>query len=218
MRVNRLLRNVFEAADARQKQAKKRRLCRINAHSGAVLNTAAATQIVSPQPVKRCAVLLLMLVLFLSGCAINNKTFLNRNKSFEEGQRLIETGELELGLIRTHTQVGYNILRNIEFPWPIAEIVLQHHERMDGSGYPAGLAGDEILLEARIVGVADVVEALSSHRPYRPALGIPKALDEITVHRGTLYDPAVADACVRVLKNRGFEFEEGPPARRAFTA
>lgn len=99
MRVNRLLRNVFEAADARQKQAKKRRLCRINAHSGAVLNTAAATQIVSPQPVKRCAVLLLMLVLFLSGCAINNKTFLNRNKSFEEGQRLIETGELELGLM-----------------------------------------------------------------------------------------------------------------------
>jgi general secretion pathway protein D len=100
MRVNRLLRNVFEAADARQKQAKKRRLCRINAHSGAVLNTAAATQIVSPQPVKRCAVLLLMLVLFLSGCAINNKTFLNRNKSFEEGQRLIELGELELGLMR----------------------------------------------------------------------------------------------------------------------
>lgn len=100
MRVNRLLRNVFEAADAKQKQAKKRRLCRINAHSEPVPNTAVAMQIVSPQPVKRCAVLLLMLVLFLSGCAINNKTFLNRNKSFEEGQRLIELGELELGLMR----------------------------------------------------------------------------------------------------------------------
>jgi general secretion pathway protein D len=100
MRVNRLLRNVFEAADAKQKQAKKRRLCRINAHSESVLNTAVAMQIVSPQPVKRCAVLLLMLVLLLSGCAINNKTFLNRNKSLEEGQRLIELGELELGLMR----------------------------------------------------------------------------------------------------------------------
>ncbi|MDR4652396.1 MAG: general secretion pathway protein GspD [Nitrosomonas sp.] len=100
MRVNRLLRNVFEAADAKQKQAKKRRLCRINAHSESVPNTAVAMQIVSPQPVKRCAVLLLMLVLLLSGCAINNKTFLNRNKSLEEGQRLIELGELELGLMR----------------------------------------------------------------------------------------------------------------------
>lgn len=100
MRVNRLLRNVFEAADAKQKQAKKRRLCRINAHSEPVPNTAVAMQIVSPRPVKRCAVLLLMLVLLLSGCAINNKTFLNRNKSLEEGQRLIELGELELGLMR----------------------------------------------------------------------------------------------------------------------
>jgi PAS domain S-box-containing protein/putative nucleotidyltransferase with HDIG domain len=110
--------------------------------------------------------------------------------------------DLEFSLIRRHPQVAYDILKGIEFPWPIADIVLQHHERMNGSGYPNGLKGDEILLEARILAVADVVEAISSHRPYRAALGLDAALDEIKQGRGTLYDPDVVDTCLGV-------FEEG---------
>jgi PAS domain S-box-containing protein/putative nucleotidyltransferase with HDIG domain len=107
--------------------------------------------------------------------------------------------ELEVDLIRIHPKVGYEILKEIDFPWPIAEIVLQHHERLDGSGYPQGKSGDDVLLEARILGVADVVEAISSHRPYRSALGLDRALEEITKNRGTLYDAKVVDACVKIL-------------------
>ena len=99
-----------------------------------------------------------------------------------------QLNEIEMGMIRMHPEVGYNILKSIEFPYPVALIVLQHHERMDGSGYPAGMIGENILLEARILAVADVVEAMASHRPYRPALGIEKTLEEISFHRGILYD------------------------------
>jgi hypothetical protein len=115
---------------------------------------------------------------------------------------------LEFGLIKTHPQVGSDILNGtIEFPWPIAQIVLQHHERMDGSGYPQGLSGEEILLEARILGVADVVEAMASHRPYRPALSINKALEEISQNRDVLYDPEVVDACLKLFTEKGFKLE-----------
>ena len=113
---------------------------------------------------------------------------------------------LEYSLIQTHPQRAYDILERIDFPWPIAEIVLQHHERMDGSGYPRGLKGDEILLEARIIAVADVVEAMASHRPYRPARGIDAALEEIKKNKGRLYDPDVVDACLAVFEG-GFTFE-----------
>jgi len=115
--------------------------------------------------------------------------------------------KIEFSLIQQHPRIGYEILKQINFPWPIAEIVLQHHERLDGSGYPQGLKNDEILLEARILAVADVVEAMSSHRPYREALGIEKALEEIEKNRGKLYDPQVVDACARLLKEKGFKFE-----------
>ncbi len=115
--------------------------------------------------------------------------------------------DIEFGLIKTHSQVAYDILKRVEFPWPIAQIVLQHHERMDGSGYPTGLSGEETLIEARILGVADVVEAMSSHQPYRPALGIDKALEEISRNRGVLYDPSVVDACWKVFTEKGFQFE-----------
>lgn len=114
--------------------------------------------------------------------------------------------EAEFAIIKSHAQVGYEILREIEFPWPLAEIVHQHHERLDGSGYPQGLAGEEIFLEARIIGVADVVEAMASHRPYRPAVGIDAALEEISKKKDVLYDPEVVDACLRLFRERGFEF------------
>ena len=115
--------------------------------------------------------------------------------------------EIEFAMIKAHPGVGYDILKSIEFPWPIAKMVLQHHERVNGTGYPKGARGEEILLEARILAVADVVEAMSSHRPYRPALGLDKALDEITQNSGVLYDPRVVDACVRVFKEGGFSFK-----------
>ncbi|MDY6879359.1 MAG: HD domain-containing phosphohydrolase [Desulfatiglans sp.] len=118
-----------------------------------------------------------------------------------------QISQIEFELIKTHSQVGYDILESIEFPWPIAQIVLQHHERIDGSGYPFGLSDDEILLEAKILGVADVVEAVSSHRPYRPALGIDKALEEIVRNRGRLYNPEVVDACLRLFKEKGFRLD-----------
>lgn len=113
---------------------------------------------------------------------------------------------IEVGLIKTHAQVGYDILRKIDFPWPVAQIVLQHHERLDGSGYPHGRVQDQILPEARILGVADVVEAMGTHRPYRPSLGIDKALEEIDKHSGTLYDEAAVRACIRLFKEKGFSF------------
>ena len=114
---------------------------------------------------------------------------------------------LEFSLIKEHSQKGYEMLKDVESPWPLAQIVYQHHERMDGSGYPRNLKGDEILMEARIMAVADVVEAMASHRPYRPALGIDAALDEIEKNRGTLYDNAVADACLRLFREKGFQLE-----------
>ncbi|HER24481.1 MAG TPA: HD domain-containing protein [Candidatus Atribacteria bacterium] len=115
--------------------------------------------------------------------------------------------DLEFNLIKNHPQIGYDILKTTQFPWPIKEIVLQHHERMNGSGYPSGLSGESILIEARILGVADVVEAMSSHRPYRPALGIDKALEEISQNKGTLYDPQVVDACLKLFRKKGFTFK-----------
>ncbi len=115
--------------------------------------------------------------------------------------------EDEFSIIKTHPKAGYEILKGIEFPWPVAKAVLQHHERLNGSGYPSGLAGDGITLEARILGVADVVEALSSHRPYRPAFGIDTAIEEISKNRGILYDPNVVDACLILLQTKEFKFE-----------
>ena len=112
---------------------------------------------------------------------------------------------VEFGAIRAHPEVGYSILKTIEFPWPIAEIVYQHHERLDGSGYPQGLSGSDILVEARVLAVADVVEAMASHRPYRPALGIDKALEEISRNRDVLYDPNAVDACLKVCSEQGFD-------------
>ncbi len=111
---------------------------------------------------------------------------------------------LEFEIIKTHSQVGCDILKEIDFPWPLSQIVLQHHEKMDGSGYPQGLSGEEILVESRILCVADVVEAMTSHRPHRPTLGIDKALDEIQQNRGTLYDTVVVDACLKLFKEKEF--------------
>jgi len=122
---------------------------------------------------------------------------------------LVKPGKLsalELMLIRTHAQAGFNILKDIEFPWPIASMVHQHHERQDGSGYPLGLKGEQILLESRILAVADVVEAMSSHRPYRAALGIDAALREIERGRASIYDAAVVDACLRLFAEKRFAF------------
>jgi putative two-component system response regulator len=116
--------------------------------------------------------------------------------------------ELEYGLIKAHPQVGHEVLKEIEFPGPVAQIVLQHHERVDGSGYPQGLSGEEILLEARILGVADVVEAMASPRPHRGPLGIDKALEEISQNRGILYDAEVVDACLTLFIENGFTFQE----------
>jgi PAS domain S-box-containing protein/putative nucleotidyltransferase with HDIG domain len=116
--------------------------------------------------------------------------------------------ENESNIIKSHSQTGYNLLKEIEFPWPVAQIVLQHHERMDGSGYPQGLKGEEILLEARILAVADVVEAMASNRPYRAALGIEAALEEISKNKGILYDQEVVDACIKLFTEKEFKFEQ----------
>ena len=115
--------------------------------------------------------------------------------------------ETEFDLIKAHPQAAYDILKSIDFPWPVADIILQHHERLDGSGYPKGIKDGDILLEARIIAVADVVEAMSSHRPYRPALGTDKALEEIEKNKGTLYDPEAVDACLRLFSEGRFEFD-----------
>jgi len=113
----------------------------------------------------------------------------------------------EYSLIKDHAEAGHNILKEIDFPWPIATIVLQHHERIDGSGYPASLKGSQIILEARILAVADVVESMASHRPYRPGLGIDAALNEIEKNRGTLYDTGAVDVCLRLFREKGFQLE-----------
>ncbi|MDH3393251.1 MAG: HD domain-containing protein, partial [Desulfobulbaceae bacterium] len=112
----------------------------------------------------------------------------------------------EFAIIKPHPEIGYNILKGIDFPWPLADIVLQHHERLDGSGYPQGLKGNEILQKAKILTVADVVEAMSSHRPYRAALGIDRALEEITANKGIYYDPDAVDACVALFREEDYYF------------
>jgi len=112
----------------------------------------------------------------------------------------------EFAMIKDHPEVAYEILKNIDFPWPVAEAVRQHHERLNGSGYPHGLSGKDIILEARILSVADVVEAMSSHRPYRPAHSMKEALREIKKGKGILYDPQVVDACIRLFEKKGFKF------------
>ncbi len=115
--------------------------------------------------------------------------------------------QLEFRMIQSHPQAGYDILKNIDFPWPVADYVRQHHERLDSSGYPHGLKGDQMLRGSKIVAVADVVEAMVSHRPYRPAYSIERSLGEILAHRGTRYDPAAVDACVRLFRDKGFALE-----------
>lgn len=120
---------------------------------------------------------------------------------------LVKPGKLtavERLLVQSHPEVAHRILQSIEFPWPIAEIILQHHERIDGAGYPRGLTGSAILIEAKIIAVADAMEAMLSDRPYRPRLGIESAVGELLEYRGTAYDPAVVDACARLFTERGF--------------
>lgn len=117
--------------------------------------------------------------------------------------------QMELAMIRSHAQNSYDILSEIEFPWPLAQIAWQHHERIDGSGYPQGLTGHDILQEAKILAVSDVVEAMASFRPYRPALGIELALEEIELNRGTLYGAEATDTCLKLFREKGFNFAAG---------
>ncbi len=114
--------------------------------------------------------------------------------------------DIEFALIKDHPAVAYKVLQNIDFPWPLAEVVYQHHERIDGSGYPLGLKGEKMRVEAKILSVADVIEAMASYRPYRPALGIEKALEEIIKNKGILYDPAVVEACLKLFNIKGYKF------------
>jgi len=107
-----------------------------------------------------------------------------------------------MNLIKTHPQAGFEILKQVDFSWPVADIVLQHHERINGSGYPKGLKDQEILYEAKILGVADVVEAMSSHRPYRPAFEIDQALDEIKQHKGELFDALIVETCIKIINEK----------------
>jgi HD-GYP domain-containing protein (c-di-GMP phosphodiesterase class II) len=111
-------------------------------------------------------------------------------------------------LIRGHAQAGYDILKDVPFPFPVAEIIYQHHERLDGSGYPRGLKGDEILPEARVLAVADVIESIATHRPYRPARGLDVALDELEKGRGTTYDSTAIDAFGRLLREKGYKLPQ----------
>ena len=114
--------------------------------------------------------------------------------------------EVEFNFIKNHPKVGYDILRKVDFPWPIAEIVFQHQEKIDGSGYPRGLKGDEIFVEAKILGVANAIEAMSSSRSYRPAISVEESLVEISRNKNILFDPEVVDACLRLFKEKGFKF------------
>jgi PAS domain S-box-containing protein len=116
--------------------------------------------------------------------------------------------DAEFSVIKEHPKTGYDILKGIDFPWPVAQSILQHHERINGTGYPNKLTGEDIILEARIVGVADVVEAMASHRPYRPSLGIDKALEEISQKKDVLYDSVVVDACLKLFHEKGFSIDE----------
>jgi len=115
--------------------------------------------------------------------------------------------EVEFNLVKNHPRIGYEILKKVDFPWPIAEIVFQQYEKIDGSGYPRGLKGAEILIEAKILGVANVVEAMSSYKSYRPALSIDESLTEISKHENILFDPEVVDACLKLFKEKGFKFK-----------
>ena len=115
----------------------------------------------------------------------------------------------EFDVMRNHARVGSELVQDIEFPWPVAEMIGQHHERLDGTGYPCGLRGDQILPETRVISVADVVEAMWSHRPYRASLGLTAALGEIQQHRGTWFDPDVVDACLSLFANHEFSFDDG---------
>ncbi len=115
--------------------------------------------------------------------------------------------EAEYNLVKMHPEVGYNILKTIEFPWPVATAIYQHHERMNGSGYPLGIKEEEIIMEARILAVADVVESMSSHRPYRPSIGLGKALEEIVRNSGSLYDPEVVAACIKLFHEKDFNLD-----------
>ncbi len=119
----------------------------------------------------------------------------------------VKLHKVEFDIIKQHVQSGYEILKKIDFPWPIADIVRQHHEKMDGSGYPLGLSGEEISIEGRVLCVADIVEAIASHRPYRPALGMDKALEEISKGRDKLYDSKVVDVCINLIKEKKFVFK-----------
>jgi HD-GYP domain-containing protein (c-di-GMP phosphodiesterase class II) len=114
----------------------------------------------------------------------------------------------EFLLVKEHASSGYQILKDGEFPWPLAQIVYQHHERMDGSGYPKNLKGEQILMEARILAVSDVVESMASNRPHRPALGIKTALEEIEGNKGILYDAMVADACLKLFREKGYQLSQ----------
>ena len=125
---------------------------------------------------------------------------------FSYGYTPHERAKKEKALFHKHSLDGYNIVKDIDFPCPIAEMILQHHERLDGSGYPNGLRGDEILFEVQIIAVADVVEAKAHERPYRAALGIERALREIEKYRGTRYNPQIVDACVKLFKEKKFSF------------
>jgi len=120
----------------------------------------------------------------------------------------IRLTDIEFTLIKTHPQSGYDILKDMDFPWPIARMVLEHHERINGSGYPHGLTGDQLLIESRVLTVADVVEAMASHRPYRAGLGIEEALQEIEKNRGVLYDRNAVDACLRLFREKNFKLQE----------
>ena len=121
--------------------------------------------------------------------------------------KLNKLSEVEFNLIKNHPRIGYNILKKVDFLWPIAEIVFQHQEKIDGSGYPRGLKGAEILIEAKILGVANVVEAMSSSRSYRPAISVEESLAEISKNKNILFDPEVVDACLRLFKEKSFKFE-----------
>ncbi len=128
------------------------------------------------------------------------------------GEILSKPGRLndaELQLIKRHPQVAYDILNQIDFPWSVDQIVLQHHEKLNGSGYPQGLSGEEIRLESKILCVADVVETMETHRPYRPSLGRNAALEEISKNKGILYDPEVVDACLRLFRETDFQYSTG---------
>ena len=114
--------------------------------------------------------------------------------------------DVEFNLVKNYPRVGYDILKKVDFPWPVAEIVFQHQEKIDGSGYPRGLKGDEILIEAKILGVANVVEAMSSYKSYRPALSIDEALTEISKNKNILFDPEVVDTCIKLFKEKDFKF------------